>query len=115
MCVGLAVIGYEHGGALVGSATRGMVERCLAATLVRRQEIVERYYALGDMDRVCSELTEKYRSSALYRDVPVLTLKAILHRMVCSALGRTGGEAAQSSPDRECRQGERRESYRNSL
>jgi len=82
------LVGYEHGGALTGDAATQIIARGLAATRQQRQRIIERYNELQDLDRLVQEIAEKYHTLQLFRLVPFDVMRAIINRMVRSALGR---------------------------
>jgi glyoxylase-like metal-dependent hydrolase (beta-lactamase superfamily II) len=79
-------VGYEHGGVLAGDDARDIIARSLAATREQRQRIVHRYEQIGDLDRLIKEIAGKYLKLELFKRVPVETMRAIIERMVRSAL-----------------------------
>lgn len=82
----VALIGYEHGGTLIGEDAATIIPKGLAATRQERKRIRERYDELKDLDQLVDEITEKYRSLKLFSMVPVPVLRAIIDRMARSAL-----------------------------
>jgi 2-aminobenzoylacetyl-CoA thioesterase len=80
-------VGYEHGGVLTGTNAETIIPRGLAATRQQRQRIVDRYEALGDLELLTNEIAGKYMELDLFRRVPPDTMRAIIDRMVRSALG----------------------------
>jgi 2-aminobenzoylacetyl-CoA thioesterase len=84
----IRLVGYEHGGALTGKAAASIIFRGLSATRRQRQRIIKRYNELQDLDRLVQETAESYHSLQLFRSIPFDLLRAIIHRMVRSALGQ---------------------------
>jgi 2-aminobenzoylacetyl-CoA thioesterase len=84
----IRLVGYEHGGALTGKAATSIISRGLGATRRQRQRIIERYNELQDLDRLVEETVENYHTLQLFRLIPIDVLRAIIHRMVRSALGQ---------------------------
>lgn len=80
-------VGYEHGGVLTGIDAETIIPRSLEATLQQRQRIVDRYDELGNLERLTEEISFKYKELDLFRMVPTNTMRAIIDRMVRSALG----------------------------
>jgi glyoxylase-like metal-dependent hydrolase (beta-lactamase superfamily II) len=83
----IALIGYEHGGTLTGEDAATIIPRSLAATVQQRERIRERYDELKDLDPLVDEIAGKYQSLQLFSMVPPALLRAIINRMVRSALG----------------------------
>lgn len=81
-------IGYEHGGYLTGGEAETIIPRGLAATRKQRQRIVKRYEALNDLPALVAEIAVKYQATELFKLVPGKVMRAIIDRMVRSALGR---------------------------
>jgi glyoxylase-like metal-dependent hydrolase (beta-lactamase superfamily II) len=82
----IRLIGYEHGGTLTGEDAATIIPRSLAATREQRDRIRERYDELKDLDLLVDEIAGKYHSLQLFRLVPPAVLRAIIDRMVRSAL-----------------------------
>lgn len=82
----VGLIGYEHGGTLTGEDAAAIIPKGLEATRQQRERIRERYDALKDLDQLVDEITDKYHSLKLFSMVPSAVLRAIIDRMVRSAL-----------------------------
>jgi glyoxylase-like metal-dependent hydrolase (beta-lactamase superfamily II) len=82
----IRLVGYEHGGALTGRAAASIILRGLNATRRQRQRIIERYNELQDLDRLVQETAESYHGLQLFHSIPFDLLRAIIRRMVRSAL-----------------------------
>jgi glyoxylase-like metal-dependent hydrolase (beta-lactamase superfamily II) len=83
----ISLIGYEHGGIIIGEDAKSIIPRGLTATLEHRQRIKERFEELNDLDPLVDEIAEKYLRAELFRAVPPDIMRAMTHRMVRSALG----------------------------
>lgn len=79
----------EHGGVFEGGDVKTLVSRGLAATRQQRERIQKRYAELQDMDALIAETAGKYSTLELFRLVPPDILKALVGRMVRSALDIT--------------------------
>jgi glyoxylase-like metal-dependent hydrolase (beta-lactamase superfamily II) len=82
----IRLVGYEHGGVLTGKDAAGIIPRSLAATRRQRERIRLRFAELQDFDRLVEELVKKYRALPLFRQVPSDVIRAMITRMVRSAL-----------------------------
>ena len=83
----VSLIGYEHGGALTGPQAETIISNSIAATKQERQRIIARYAELKDIERLVDEMAEKFLTLPLFRLVPFDTMRAIIRRMVSSAVG----------------------------
>ncbi len=83
----IRLVCYEHGGVLRGNDVEKIIPRSLAATHQQRERIRKRYEELKDIDRLVDEMTEKYRSVKLFQMVPSDIMRAIVKKMVRTALG----------------------------
>lgn len=82
----IQLVGYEHGGVLTGRDAETIIPRSLVATDQQRQRIIDHYEALGNIEHLTEEIADKYMQLELFRLVPKDTLRAIINRMVRSAL-----------------------------
>ncbi|MBI5013956.1 MAG: MBL fold metallo-hydrolase [Deltaproteobacteria bacterium] len=83
----IQLVGLEHGGALTGLEAEGIIRRGLDAAERQRERIRERYRELGDVDRLVDEIASKYHALELFQLTPGDVMRAIIQRMVKSALG----------------------------
>jgi glyoxylase-like metal-dependent hydrolase (beta-lactamase superfamily II) len=84
----LEFVAYEHGGALLNGKARDVVTRGLEAALRQRDRIRKRFEELGDVELLVEEISGKYGALELFQLVPGDAMRAIVQRMVRSALGR---------------------------
>jgi len=82
----IAIVAYEHGGALNGEDAEGIVGRGLKASLRQRDRIRARFLELGDVELLIEEIALKYQSLKLFQLVPFDALRSIVRRMVRSAV-----------------------------
>ncbi len=82
----VGVVCYEHGGAILGDEAATIVSRGLEATLAHRERIRARHGELGDLEALVAEIAAKYHELELFRLVPEDVMRAIVRRMVQSAL-----------------------------
>jgi glyoxylase-like metal-dependent hydrolase (beta-lactamase superfamily II) len=87
----IEIVGYEHGGALTGPDARGIIGRGQEAARRQRDRIRDRFRELGDLDALVAELAGKYQTLELFQLVPGEAMRAIVRRMVQSALERPMG------------------------
>ena len=78
---------YEHGGVLTGDDADKIISRGLAATRQQMERIQKRYEELENLDLLVDEFAHKYQSLELFRLVPFDTMRAMMGKMVKSALG----------------------------
>ncbi|GAB4275758.1 MAG: hypothetical protein Kow0092_31390 [Deferrisomatales bacterium] len=83
------LIGYEHGGAVTGPEAAEILPKGLEAAREHRERIRTRYAELGDLDVLVEEIASKYLELELFRQVPMDVMRAIVRRMVQSAVGKT--------------------------
>ena len=81
-------VGYEHNGVLTGADAETIIQRSLDATQQQRQRIVTLFDNVQDLDRVVTEIAAKYKALMIFKEVPDPTMRAIVQRMVRSALGQ---------------------------
>lgn len=84
----IEIVGYEHGGAITGEDARGIIGRGQEAARRQRDRIRDRFRELGDLDALVAELAGKYQTLELFQLVPGEAMRAIVRRMVQSALER---------------------------
>ena len=82
----VTMIGYEHGGMIVGEDAATMISRGLSATLQHRRRIRERFEELNDLELLVEEIAGKYLSLELFSSVSPDIMRAMMRRMVLSAL-----------------------------
>jgi 2-aminobenzoylacetyl-CoA thioesterase len=85
----IEIVAYEHGGALTGDGARTVIARGQEASLRQRQRIRRRLHELGDLELLVEETAAKYRTLELFQVVPADDLRAIVRRMVRSAVRDT--------------------------
>lgn len=78
---------YEHGGVLTEDDAAGIISRSLAATHQQMERIQKRYEELKSLDLLVDEMAHKYQTLELFRLVPFDTVRAMMGKMVKSALG----------------------------
>ncbi|MFQ5485274.1 MAG: MBL fold metallo-hydrolase [Desulfobacterales bacterium] len=83
----IELVGYEHGGVLIGRDASEIIPKSLAATREQRHRLQKRYEELQSTDLLVEEMVEKYHTLELFKLVPFDVMRAITKRMVQSALG----------------------------
>jgi len=83
----IRMVAYEHGGVLTGKDAGSIIPRSLEATRKQRERIRNRFEELQDLGLLIDEIAGKYHALPLFQPVPFDTLRAIIGRMVRSALG----------------------------
>ena len=87
LLLSIRLIGYEHGGIITGEDAATMISRSLAVTLEQRQRIRERFEELQDLELLVDETAQKYHALDFFSMAPLEVIRAMLSRMVRSALG----------------------------
>lgn len=82
----IAIVAYEHGGALTGRSAENIVSRGLEASLRQRERIRSRLLELGALELLVEEIAVKYQALKLFRFVPPDVLRSIIRKMVRSAV-----------------------------
>ncbi len=83
----VALVGYEHGGVIIEEDVQDIISRGIEATRSQRERIQTRYKELGDINLLIDETAQKFHELELFKLVPWDIMKAIIDRMVRSALG----------------------------
>ncbi|MBE0618783.1 MAG: MBL fold metallo-hydrolase [Proteobacteria bacterium] len=84
----LDVVAFEHGGVWLGDDAVGLVDAGLTATREQRVRLQRRCTELGSVERLVEETAAKYGELDLFRHLSPEALRAIVGRMVRSAVGQ---------------------------